>query len=104
MTKKRRKSTKSKRTKLTYRVHGLDVWGNKNEGFQVNDVYPSQGTIEFPEDASYAEIVRALKREGFLKRNLSVTIDGERGYTMYVEDARIHRPEYELRPVKDDES
>lgn len=33
----------------TYRVHGLDVWGNEADGFEVNDVLPAFDTITFNE-------------------------------------------------------
>jgi hypothetical protein len=86
---------------LTYRVHPLDVWGNAKDGFQVNDVYPSRGEVQFPEDASHEEIVAALKKAGFIDRNIrhkSIRIDGEQGDTLYVEHESTGRPEYELRP------
>ena len=91
---------KVKHKVVTYDVHGLDVWGNAREGFEVNDVYPSRGQVEIPEDASHEEIVRALKAEGFIDRNIhmsSVEIDGEPGYTLYIGEARTNKPVYELR-------
>lgn len=86
----------------TYDVHGLDVWGNEEEGFQVNDVYPSRGTVEISDDANDQEVVRALKSEGFIDRNIrfkSAEVDWtERGYEIYINEARSGRPVYELRP------
>jgi hypothetical protein len=85
-----------------YEVHPLDVWGNKKEGFSVNDVYPSRGRISIPEDATNDEIIAALKKEGFINRNIrasSIGIDGEPGYTLYVEYKPTAHPEYELRKV-----
>ena len=90
-----------KRVSTLYDVHGLDVWGNRREGYSVNDVYPSQGTVEIHDDATDEEIVRALKREGFIDKGIhtrSVSIDGERGYALYIGEARNYKPVYELRP------
>lgn len=86
---------------VTYNVHPLDVWGNARDGWQVNDIYPSDGTIEVPEDATNKEIVTALKKEGLIKPNIhasSIEIDGEVGYTMNLEYRG--KPAYELRPAR----
>ena len=84
-----------------YDVHPLDVWGNKREGYSVNDVYPSRGRISIPAvDATDDEIIAALKKEGFIDRNVrasSISIDGEAGYTLYIGHAPTAHPEYELR-------
>lgn len=93
-------SGKVKRKMHTYDVHGLDVWGNEREGFEVNDVYPSQGKVKIPEGASDDEIVRALKAEGFIDRNIrmaSVEIEGEVGDFLYIGEAKTNKPVYELR-------
>jgi hypothetical protein len=87
---------------LTYAVHPLDVWGNKRDGFEINDIYPSRGTIEIPTDARTADIVEALKKGGFIDRNIrhqSIGIEGEIGYTLNVRYEPTSHPEYELRPV-----
>ena len=89
-------------TLRTYNVHGLDVWGNEKDGFEVNDVYPSRGRVKIHDDASDAEVVRVLKAEGLIDRNIrfkSVEVDwNERGYEIYINEARSGRPVYELRP------
>lgn len=84
----------------TYKVHTYDVWGNKNDGFEVNDVYPSCATIELPDDATDADIVRALKDVGVINakcRTSSFEVDGETDYTMYVNYLPIGYPVCELR-------
>ena len=96
-----RRSNKN-RAATTYTVHGLDVWGNAREGFDVNDVYPSRGRVTIFDDATDAEVVQALKREGFISpriRVASVAIDGESGYSLYINEARTGKPVYELRAV-----
>lgn len=86
-----------------YSVHGLDVWGNAREGFEVNDVYPSRGKVAIYDDATYSEVVQALKKEGFIDpkvRFKSVTVDGETGFTLYIGEARTGKPVYELRAIE----
>lgn len=89
-------------TMTRYTVHALDVWGNAEDGYEVNDVYPSRGTIELPADATDAQIVAALQAAHFASRadiDLSlVEIDGEPGYTLYL--SYDGRPEFELRKVE----
>ncbi len=90
-------------TTITYAVHPLDVWGNAREGYWVNDVYPSRGTITVSSEARDRDIILALKREGFIKRNIrhsSVSVDGELEYALYIGYAPTCHPEYELRPVR----
>jgi hypothetical protein len=80
-------------------VHPLDVWGNARDGYEVNDVYHSRGSIEIPIDASHNEIVTAMKREGFIDRNIhmkSVEIDGEPEYGLNIADKK-GKPVYQLR-------
>ena len=99
----RRLVGRSNRTATEYTVHGLDVWGNAKDGYQVNDVYPSQGRVIIFDDASDAEIVSAMKKEGFIDKRVrtkSVRIDGEPGYDLYLEESRSHKPVYELRAIK----
>ena len=90
------------RASTTYTVHGLDVWGNAREGFDVNDVYPSRGRVTIPDDTTDAEVVQALKREGFIDSRIrfnSVSVDGESGYSLYIGESRTGKPVYELRAI-----
>jgi hypothetical protein len=100
--KKRPKYGPGAHTKLyeevaTYYVHPLDVWGNRKDGYEVNDVLRSQGRITMPSDATNAQVIKALKRGGFINkpsvRAKNIEIDGE-------EDLYVNyrgRPEYKLR-------
>jgi hypothetical protein len=81
-------------------VHPLDVWGNRRDGFEVNDVWPSRGQIEIPVDATHQEIMTALKRGGFVDRNIhlkSIEIDGEPEFGLSIGEARTSKPVYQLR-------
>lgn len=43
----------------------FDVWGNPLDGYQVNDAR-SAGTIDIADNATDADIIRALKERGLL--------------------------------------
>ena len=45
-----------------YIVASLDVWGNSEDGFEVNDTRRI-GSVSFPSDASDKVIFAALKKE-----------------------------------------
>lgn len=83
-----------------YNVHGLDVWGNEEDGFDVNDVYPSRGKVEIPFGAKHADIVRVLKEDGYIDGDVKpsdVEIDGDE-YMFEVNAKSNGRPVYQLRP------
>jgi hypothetical protein len=52
-------------------VYGYDVWGNEEDGFDVNDVY-RLGTVELPPDARLEQIIDVLKEEGHLAETASI--------------------------------
>ncbi len=33
-----------------FAVHALDVWGNEEDGYEVNDTYPACAVIEIPDN------------------------------------------------------
>lgn len=101
--------------KAKYEVITLDVWGNAKDGFSVNDAFRPGVEIEvtaveyaFNENTpreflqfsvSTEHLILALKREGYIKRNIrhtSIGIDGDQDYNLYVEDARNSCPELQL--------
>lgn len=84
---------------VRFTVHALDVTGNKRSGFEVNDVYPSQGKIDVRGEVTKEKVVRALKRGGLIKKGIhmtSVALD-EQGDDVYVTHAKNGKPELLLR-------
>lgn len=65
---------------MTYEiVDCYDVWGNDEDGYEVNDVM-LVGTIELPENVSDTDIIKILKEYGALgkfasKDNISIERD-----------------------------
>lgn len=80
-----------------YTVHGLDVWGNADDGYEVNDIYPSQGVIDLPDDANRMRIIALLQAGGYVRADIDpnlVTIDDD-GYDIHLD--YDGRPEMTLR-------
>jgi len=50
---------------MKYTVWNLDVWGNKEEGYTVNDRHKI-GEFELPETPEDMEILTALDEAGFI--------------------------------------
>jgi len=81
--------------KITYRIISLDVWGNRFDGFRVNDMYRTSYTIDIGEDATDKEIETELKGIEYLTTQASVWIDGDMDI-MCVYSNRDGRPLLEL--------
>ena len=88
---------------MRYEIIDYDVWGNEEDGWQVNQAFHTGRFVEIPEGATDAQIVRILQDEGEIKESIrpaDVTIDGEEGYSLYLEHAPTGRPEFELRATR----
>ena len=70
-----------------YEVINYDVWGNKRDGFEVNDAHYTGLDVFIHEYDRDKDIIRALKEAGFLNkacRYSSFEVDGEWGYSLYI--------------------
>ena len=47
-------------------IYDLDVWGNEEDGFEVNDVYKGD-IFEVPDNYTTDDLFNLLKEQGFLK-------------------------------------
>jgi hypothetical protein len=83
----------------TWAIHGLDVWGNSKDGFDVNDVYPARETIEIPSDATDKQIAGLLGKH--FGSRMRLEIDSHET-DIYVSRAWNGRPLVNLR-LKDPE-
>jgi hypothetical protein len=69
-----------------YQLWTYDVWGNKKDGFEVND-RRKQCIVKLPDAPTDKQIKRALYDSGVFGKgimNASLDIDGESDYTLYV--------------------
>lgn len=82
----------------TYTVHALDVWGNKTNGYDVNDVYPSQGELTLTEGEGIAQalIDNDFIYSDFNSDKLDID-DSSADYNIYI--SYDGKPELELRRV-----
>ena len=81
----------------TYKVCTLDVWGNSEDGFDVNDQFAA-GSIELSAEMSDSEILQKLADEGFLTANAvdCGEIDSSDDLFMTVQDKEDGRPVLDL--------
>ncbi len=84
----------------TYMVHALDVWGNDEDGYQVNDVYPSQGTLEIADNLPAAKVIDALADAQYIDVIVDmdlVRVDDQES-AIYID--YMGKPVFELRKVQ----
>jgi len=94
---------------MKYQVYTYDVWGNKTDGFFVNDVFKTDLVLELPDrdDLKDNEIIKAMRDQDILKSGLHVKsfeIEGESDFCLYINDIRevsgYWKPLCELRPIE----
>lgn len=86
---------KSKR--IRWRILGLDVWGNADDGYEVNDRWAS-GFCYLPENPTDRQILTALKNglgSDSPFRTKFYAIDGDDGF-LSVDRRRDGKPLYQL--------
>jgi len=74
-----------------FRIYAYDIWGNKIDGYYVNNVIKTDFMVELSEDMTDRQIIRALKDCGFLFGKFwykSFQINGEYDLTLYIDDIR----------------
>lgn len=91
----------------TWRLYELDVWGNDEDGYDVNDVFRTGFTVDFEDDISDGDLITLLADEGLIKKTMTsrthredIEIDGDE-FTIYFNYKG--RPEFELRKEEDEE-
>ena len=83
--------------KLEYwRLHSYDVWGNRKDGFQVNQEFRTSYVLRLPRDVKNKELVRILRAEGYVARHIHLDVDGNED-DLYIENARTGEPLFALR-------
>lgn len=90
----------------TYQWIEYDVWGNKRDGYEVNQSFTTSVEVSLPDGASDRQILQALKHAGILKRGIHLkSVDirddgstwGDAYHTIPVYGARDGYPLGELR-------
>lgn len=87
-----------------WKLYSYDVWGNAEDGYEVNDVIGPHETVELSEEDLKTDksLHKALLREGIFKKSYkygSFEYDGDEDI-IYIERSKDGYPEGELRRVK----
>jgi len=71
----------------TFKLINLDVWGNKYDGFEVNNAHYTGITIELPTNFTDKQLKSALYKSGYFGRGITqakINSEGEEDYSVYV--------------------
>ncbi len=80
---------------LVYRLYTYDVWGNEDDGFQVNDVFRTDATLTIPDTATN-DVIACVVSDMLGYSPLTVApYDNDR--IIYLENADNLKPVCELR-------
>lgn len=74
-----------------------DVWGNKKDGYEVNNAFRSNEVIMIPDGLGVASLTKHLRKIGFFKKGVrfsDLDYDGDE-HTIYI--TYKGKPEGELR-------
>ena len=73
---------------MLFNVAELDVWGNAKDGFEVNNIYRTDGYIDV-EDTEVETLTEVLKKWDSLP---ACTVDGDEKYTLFLESEDTAKP------------
>lgn len=79
---------------MKYQYISYDVWGNRKDGYEVNQSFLTSYFYEIPDDASDYQINRIIGVQG-------AVYDGDPNYTLYAKSKKNDRPLFELRAIKE---
>ena len=83
---------------MKYEYISYDVWGNDEDGYEVNQAFHTGEYVDIDPMADNEGIVKNLQEQGFIRGAIEydeLRIDGEAEYSLYFEYKG--RPEFELR-------
>lgn len=76
-----------------WRYYSYDVWGNPEDGFEVNEVFRTSTTAEAPRNATFAQLKKAFD----IERGISEITAYDNEDISYLERERDGKPMGELR-------
>ena len=88
---------------MKYEYISYDVWGNENDGYEVNQAFHTGESVDIDPYLSDNDLLNQLASQGFILEGIDydqVSIDGEPEFSLYFEYKG--RPEFELRPVEEE--
>lgn len=78
-----------------FRLYNYDLWGNAQDGFEVNDVTSTGLLFEIPTEASNAEVLRIVFGDDATGYEVNQNYCCEE--TIYIDDVDESAPYCELR-------
>jgi hypothetical protein len=76
---------------MKYQLVLLDVWGNEEDGFEVNDISKTQTFIEIP-DASTDDEIMAILEKNEIIRPVGVSVNDIWYPDIFIDDAKTGKP------------
>ena len=83
---------------MEFKVIELDVWGNNEEGYEVNGAYFTDEAITIAEDTTDKEIGDWL-RNSLYPDLPAITINGDYEFSLFVDAEEDGKPLLELRRI-----
>ena len=84
---------------MKFEIIQYDVWGNPQDGFEVNNSFSTGIFIDINENDTDKTILKKLKEVGFLKKTakyICFEIDGELDFSLYITHVTIKDGAYPL--------
>lgn len=86
--------------KRHYEIISYDVWGNNEDGYEVNNKFTTGITLEIEETESNEKIIKMLKDLNYLNKLIKFVVsDQSDENNIYIDLASDYRPICELREV-----
>lgn len=87
---------------ITWRVYSYDVWGNKRDGYEVNNVFRTSEYFDSPDDPTDAQLLKSMKDAGIVKKGIRTSSvefedNGGEGKNLTIYISYKGRPEFEIR-------
>ena len=83
---------------MKFEIIEYELWGNAEDGYEVNSAFHTYRYIEVSEECTDGEILEALNKDYELPNNVSIFGDNE--YAILLEDAEDGKPLLELHRFK----
>lgn len=89
-----------------WKLISLDVWGNEDDGFEVNAAYHTGITLSIDDHEHDHSVIGALRDGGYLADDVAyedIDVDGDE-YMMYITYVPTGEPLWHLEATDDPES
>ena len=87
-----------------FEIHSLDVWGNEEDGFMVNNAFHTGNHLTLTEGFSDDDLATALRADGTLNEGYigaDLSVEGDPDYMLCIYDASTGEPLWNLDRIAD---